>query len=107
MPLFFSGIAVGIYATNSPEACRYVLEDSECNICVVENNAQLQKILQVREQLPYLKAIIQYTGSLTEKYSGVLAVSTHATHFQYAHPHVQQFQYTHRQRGQELTESEF
>ena len=43
----FRGLAVGIYATNSPEACQYVAENCKANVLVVENNAQLQKILQV------------------------------------------------------------
>lgn len=42
-----SGFAVGIYTTNSPDACQYVAENCKANIIVVENHKQLQKILQV------------------------------------------------------------
>lgn len=41
------GFAVGIYTTNSPEACQYVADNCKANILVVENHKQLQKILQV------------------------------------------------------------
>lgn len=41
------GFAVGIYTTNSPDACHYVAENCQANILVVENHKQLQKILQV------------------------------------------------------------
>ncbi|XP_048415618.1 long-chain-fatty-acid--CoA ligase ACSBG2 isoform X2 [Stegostoma tigrinum] len=61
------GLAVGIYTTNSPEACQYVASDSEANVLVVENNKQLQKILQIQDQLPHLKAIVQYKDELKEK----------------------------------------
>lgn len=61
------GFAVGIYTTNSPEACQYVAENSKANIIVVENHKQLQKILQIEDQLPHLKAIIQYKDTLKEK----------------------------------------
>uniref|UniRef100_A0A4W3KC00 Long-chain-fatty-acid--CoA ligase ACSBG2 n=1 Tax=Callorhinchus milii TaxID=7868 RepID=A0A4W3KC00_CALMI len=61
------GLAVGIYTTNSPEACHYVAENSEANILVVENNKQLQKILQIQDQLPHLKAIVQYKDEVKEK----------------------------------------
>ncbi|XP_078280110.1 long-chain-fatty-acid--CoA ligase ACSBG2 [Rhinoraja longicauda] len=61
------GVAVGIYTTNSAEACHHVASDSEANILVVENNKQLQKILQVQDQLPHLKAIVQYKEELKEK----------------------------------------
>ncbi|CAB1324284.1 unnamed protein product, partial [Coregonus sp. 'balchen'] len=58
---------VGIYTTNSPEACQYVAENCKANIIVVENHKQLQKILQVQDKLPHLKAIIQYKDALKEK----------------------------------------
>ncbi|KAM5193091.1 long-chain-fatty-acid--CoA ligase ACSBG2 isoform 2-T2 [Mantella aurantiaca] len=61
------GFAVGIYTTNSAEACHYVAENCEANILVVENHKQLQKILQVQDQLPHLKAIVQYKDELKEK----------------------------------------
>ncbi|XP_056133758.1 long-chain-fatty-acid--CoA ligase ACSBG2 [Lampris incognitus] len=61
------GFAVGIYTTNSPEACQYVAENCKANIIVVENHKQLQKILQVQDKLPHLKAIIQYKDALKEK----------------------------------------
>ncbi|XP_069071792.1 long-chain-fatty-acid--CoA ligase ACSBG2 isoform X2 [Pleurodeles waltl] len=61
------GFAVGIYTTNSSEACQYVAENCEANILVVENHKQLQKILQIQDKLPHLKAIIQYKDELKEK----------------------------------------
>uniref|UniRef100_A0A8C8CIU3 Long-chain-fatty-acid--CoA ligase ACSBG2 n=1 Tax=Oncorhynchus tshawytscha TaxID=74940 RepID=A0A8C8CIU3_ONCTS len=61
------GFAVGIYTTNSPEACQYLAENCKANIIVVENHKQLQKILQVQDKLPHMKAIIQYKDALKEK----------------------------------------
>ena len=43
----YSGLSTGIYTTNSPEACYYILEDSKANIAVVEDQTQLNKILEV------------------------------------------------------------
>ena len=43
-----SGLSAGIYTTNNPEACFYVLDDCKANIAVVENQTQLEKVLQVR-----------------------------------------------------------
>lgn len=65
--IFAGGLATGIYTTNSPEACRYVADSCEANIMVVENQKQLDKILQVKDQLPHLKAIVQYKGELKQK----------------------------------------
>lgn len=61
------GFAVGIYTTNSPEACQYVADNCKANIIVVENQKQLQKILQIEDKLPHLKAIVQYKDALKEK----------------------------------------
>ncbi|XP_065508582.1 long-chain-fatty-acid--CoA ligase ACSBG2 isoform X2 [Caloenas nicobarica] len=61
------GLAVGIYTTNSPEACHYVADNCSANILVVENHKQLQKILEIQHRLPHLKAIVQYGEELKEK----------------------------------------
>ncbi|KAM7019001.1 long-chain-fatty-acid--CoA ligase ACSBG2-like isoform 2-T2 [Tautogolabrus adspersus] len=65
--IFAGGLAAGIYTTNSPEACQYVAANCEANILVVENQKQLDKILQVKDQLPHLKAIVMYNGEPQQK----------------------------------------
>jgi len=57
-----NGIGVGIYPTNSPESTKYIASHCKANILVVEDDLQLQKILKIRDELPALKAIVQYTG---------------------------------------------
>ncbi|XP_053317836.1 long-chain-fatty-acid--CoA ligase ACSBG1 isoform X2 [Spea bombifrons] len=69
--VFAGGIATGIYATNSPDACHYIASDCTANIIVVENEKQLEKILQTWEKLPHLKAVVQYKGTLLEKHPNV------------------------------------
>ncbi|XP_078735490.1 long-chain-fatty-acid--CoA ligase ACSBG2-like isoform X2 [Lampetra fluviatilis] len=65
------GLAVGIYTTNSAEACQYVASDCQANVIVVDNGKQLQKILQIRAQLPHLKAIVVYRDAVPEGSDGV------------------------------------
>uniref|UniRef100_A0A4W4DR88 Long-chain-fatty-acid--CoA ligase ACSBG1 n=1 Tax=Electrophorus electricus TaxID=8005 RepID=A0A4W4DR88_ELEEL len=65
--VFAGGLMTGIYATNSPEACLYVASDSRANVIVVENQKQLDKILQIKDNLTHLKAIVQYSGPLQKK----------------------------------------
>ena len=60
--IFAGGFATGIYPTNGPEACKYILEHSKCNILVVEDQKQLDKVWSYRNELPDLKKIVQYTG---------------------------------------------
>ena len=53
-------VSVGIYTTNAPDACHYVLHHSECEICVCQGGKQALKIFGIRNELPNLKAIIVY-----------------------------------------------
>ncbi|CAI8023833.1 Long-chain-fatty-acid--CoA ligase ACSBG2 [Geodia barretti] len=55
------GIACGIYTTNNPEACHFIADNCSANVVFCENKLQLTKILQVRDRLPHLKAIVQYS----------------------------------------------
>jgi long-chain acyl-CoA synthetase len=56
-------VVVPIYQTNSPEECRYVLENSDAKVVVVEDDEQLEKIRAVRDRLPMLEHVVRMTGS--------------------------------------------
>ena len=60
---------VPIYQTNSPGECQYVLEHSGARFVVVENEAQLEKVRQVRDQLPELETVIQMVGTADDTVS--------------------------------------
>ena len=60
--LFFSGLAAGVYTTNSAEAVFHVLESSNANIVVVDDTKQMDKIKQIKHRLPNLKAAVQLYG---------------------------------------------
>jgi len=67
----FAALSIGatvvpIYQTNSPEECRYVLENSDSKVVVVEDAEQLEKVRQVRDQLPQLEHVVLMTGAGTE-----------------------------------------
>ncbi|XP_061881058.1 long-chain-fatty-acid--CoA ligase ACSBG2-like isoform X2 [Entelurus aequoreus] len=65
--IFAGGLATGIYSTNTPLACLDVAGNSKANILVVENQKQLDKILQIKNELPHLRAIVQYKGELQQQ----------------------------------------
>lgn len=54
------GITVGIYTTNSPDEVKFILSHSETRIYFAEDEEQLDKVLQCRENLPNLKKIVVY-----------------------------------------------
>jgi long-chain acyl-CoA synthetase len=52
----------GIYTTCSPNEVQYIIEHSESEIVLVENNDQWQKINQERERLPGVKHVVIMEG---------------------------------------------
>jgi long-chain acyl-CoA synthetase len=70
----FAALSIGatvvpIYQTNSPEECRYVLENSDSKVVVVEDAEQLAKVRQVRDQLPQLEQVVLMSGSAEDAIS--------------------------------------
>jgi long-chain acyl-CoA synthetase len=64
----FAALGIGatvvpIYQTNSPEECRYVLDNSDAKVVVVEDAEQLAKVQEVRSALPKLEHIVLMTGT--------------------------------------------
>ena len=56
------GTAVGIYTTCSASEVQYITHHSEAHAILVENAAQLAKVLAERERLPLLKVIVMMRG---------------------------------------------
>jgi long-chain acyl-CoA synthetase len=60
------GVSNGIYPTDAPGQCEYLMTDSGSRFVLVEDEEQLDKILEVRERLPLLeKIIVMETEGLT------------------------------------------
>ncbi|MED5373243.1 MAG: AMP-binding protein [Myxococcota bacterium] len=61
--IYAGAFPAGIYTTNSPEQCQYIAAHSDSSVVMVENAHQLDKFLQIRDQLPLLKKIVMFEGS--------------------------------------------
>src|SRR4051794_40764651 len=57
------GVVVPIYPTNSPEEREWVAGNSEAAVVLCEDEAQLDKIRQVREGLPNLRTLVLIDGA--------------------------------------------
>jgi len=55
-------VTVGIYPTNLPPDCAYIINHCDAEVIFVENQDQLNKILQVRQDVPRLRQIIIFDG---------------------------------------------
>jgi long-chain acyl-CoA synthetase len=60
--LLTGAITVPVYVTNSPAQVSYILGHAECNVAIVENAHQLEKILQHKADLPSLSKVVVMTG---------------------------------------------
>lgn len=52
------GVTTGIYTTNSPEQCCYIVNDSGSRFYIAENEEQFDKVLKFRNQTPRLEKVI-------------------------------------------------
>ncbi len=59
-------VVVPIYQTNSPEECLWVISDSGATAIVCEDDEQLAKIAEIREQVPNLRTVIAMDPSAGE-----------------------------------------
>jgi long-chain acyl-CoA synthetase len=69
--LSVGAVNVPIYATNSSEESRYILDNSDSRLCFVATKDHMNKILAVKSKLPNLKEIIIF-DSLEKPIDGVI-----------------------------------
>ncbi|NND04245.1 MAG: AMP-binding protein, partial [Acidimicrobiia bacterium] len=55
-------VPAGIYTTNSPTECKYILGHSEAPIILLEDEEQWAKIAQIRADVPSLKHVVMMKG---------------------------------------------
>ncbi|WP_420642707.1 AMP-dependent synthetase/ligase [Candidatus Leptofilum sp.] len=76
--MMVGGAPAGIYTTNSPEECKYIVENSESSVILVENQGQWDKIASVRDDIACLKHIVLMRGTevdddMTHTWEGFMA----------------------------------
>lgn len=57
------GAAAGIYTSNSPSECQYIIDHAQAKFVLVEDKGQWDKIDAERDNLPTLKNIILMSGT--------------------------------------------
>jgi long-chain acyl-CoA synthetase len=63
------GVIVPIYPTLSAAQVRYILEDSGARIAIVSTRLQLDKLQEIRHQLPALEAVVVMDPAAAERVS--------------------------------------
>ena len=69
------GVAVGVYPTNTTEQVKYILAHSGSKYVVVKDQEQLDKVLEVKAELPLLERIIVIDMKGVRKYTDPLIIS--------------------------------
>ena len=64
--IFASYLPVGIYTTNSADACQYIVQHSEAEVIIAENEEQLRKFLKIWDETPRVRLIVLYSETLPQ-----------------------------------------
>lgn len=57
------GIAtVGIYQSNTPKDCEYIINHSDAALIFAQNLEQLEKLFEIRKEIPHIKKVILFEG---------------------------------------------
>lgn len=68
-------VVTGLFPDNSPDEVQYILADSEARFAVVQDQEQLDKLLQVKENLPLLQKVIYWDAKGLRKYDSPIIMS--------------------------------
>lgn len=71
--LSIGAVNVPIYATNSPEEARYVIDHSGSKMCIVATEDHLSRVLAVRKKLKTLKKLVIF-DDIEKKPAGVITL---------------------------------
>jgi long-chain acyl-CoA synthetase len=61
--MLIGGAAAGVYATNSPHECKYIIEHADSSVILLENDEQWQKIREIREDTTCLNYAVMMKGT--------------------------------------------
>jgi long-chain acyl-CoA synthetase len=53
---------VGIYQSNLPNDCRYIIDHSDAVIIFAEDEEQLYKLMEIRETIPNIRKVVLFKG---------------------------------------------
>ena len=80
-------VTVGIYQSNLPEDCKYIINHSDSVVIFAENQEQLDKILKIKKDIPNIRKVILFNGPTQDdwiiSYDDFLALGKKVTEKQY------------------------
>lgn len=68
------GVSVGVYSDLVPSEIKYIAENCEARFAIVEDQEQVDKLLQIKDELPLLKKIIYWSPKGLAHYDDPLLI---------------------------------
>ena len=59
-------VTIGIYQSLLPDDCKYIINHSDAVLIFAEDDIQLQKIFEIRKELPEIRKVILFNGTCPE-----------------------------------------
>jgi len=87
------GVAIGIYQDSTPLEVQYVVEKSDAVFVIAEDQEQVDKLLEIEEEIPQVKKVVYWDPKGMRHYDDVLlmyfgAVQEMGREFELSHPEV-------------------
>jgi len=60
------GSTVGIYQSNLPQDCKYIINHSDAVLVFAEDESQLKKVLEIRKEIPDIRKVVLFNGSYND-----------------------------------------
>jgi len=62
-------VTVGIYQSNLPKDCKYIINHSDSVLVFAEDQQQLEKLLEIRKGIPNVHKVVLFKGNYTDEKS--------------------------------------
>lgn len=59
-------VTVGIYQSNLPNDCKYIINHSDAVVIFAENMLQLKKLLEIRNEIPNIRKVVLFNDTYPE-----------------------------------------
>ena len=69
------GAVTGIFSSSAPNEVKYLMEHSDSKFAVVQDQEQVDKVLQVKNQLPLLKKVVYWDAKGLSYYDDPILMS--------------------------------
>jgi long-chain acyl-CoA synthetase len=60
------GVTVGVYQSNLPKDCRYIIDHCDAVVVFAEDEKQVAKLLEIRAEIPEIRQVVMLKGEMPD-----------------------------------------